>query len=374
MGIESRRAATRPKKASPPILSHEFIIQNHGDIMSCILMLVILGFMFQITAPLAQIMVVPQYNETIALPKDAEPQMYYRSGLRDLPSLFFYTIAWITAHCILQEYILDKIQRRLHLSKTRMSKFNESGHLFAFCAYSAGHAGYILHEMGIHKDVTQLWIGYPDVHRYLPLTVKIFFILQITYWLHQFPEFYFMKVKREEIRARTFYSVVFLLLISGAYFASFTRLALVLLFLEYTSQAIFHLTRVLYFTGKIKNAGNAFKLWNAIFVIVRFASVVLSVLTLWYGFRSNETPVIDFATGNFNTSLIRINSLIIVVGLQIFMLWNFFVFHFARFRERHRESETAQQKHKKQKHAKKVRDDSKDSSDSGNESTSKKVK
>lgn len=49
MGIEARRAAAgRTKKASPPILSHEFIIQNHGDIMSCILMLIVLGFMFQV--------------------------------------------------------------------------------------------------------------------------------------------------------------------------------------------------------------------------------------------------------------------------------------------------------------------------------------
>jgi hypothetical protein len=51
MGQESqfrRLAGARGKKASPPILSQEFIIQNHGDIMSCIMMVVFAGFMFQV--------------------------------------------------------------------------------------------------------------------------------------------------------------------------------------------------------------------------------------------------------------------------------------------------------------------------------------
>lgn len=237
--------------------------------------------------------------------------MYYRSGLRDLPSFFFYTIAWITAHCILQEYLLDKIQRRLHLSKTRMSKFNESGHLFAFCAYSAAHAGYILHEMGMHKDVTQFWVGYPDVHRYLPLTVKIFFILQVIeervyecldylldppipgILLHEGqargnPSTDVLLHRFLVVDHRRLLCIVGISSIRHCPVFRFNRLALVLLFLEYSSQTIFHFTRVLYFTGKIKNAGSGFKLWNAVFVIVRFASVVLSVLTLWYGFKKSN--------------------------------------------------------------------------------------
>ncbi|MEO0333692.1 MAG: hypothetical protein AAF223_18785 [Bacteroidota bacterium] len=50
MGQESlRRLGGRGKKASPPVLSHEFVIQNHGDIMSCVVMLVFGGFMFQVS-------------------------------------------------------------------------------------------------------------------------------------------------------------------------------------------------------------------------------------------------------------------------------------------------------------------------------------
>ncbi|PIO56474.1 hypothetical protein TELCIR_22126, partial [Teladorsagia circumcincta] len=48
MGVETRRATAggRHKKTTPPIFSHEFVIQNHGDIMSCVLMVFIVGLMF----------------------------------------------------------------------------------------------------------------------------------------------------------------------------------------------------------------------------------------------------------------------------------------------------------------------------------------
>ncbi len=41
--------------------------------------------------------------------------------------------------------------------------------------------------------------------------------MQIAYWLHQFPEFYFGKVKRDEIRTRCVYIVLYLLYIGAAY-------------------------------------------------------------------------------------------------------------------------------------------------------------
>ena len=36
------------KGKNPPFLSQEFIIQNHGDIVSCVCMVVMIGLMFQV--------------------------------------------------------------------------------------------------------------------------------------------------------------------------------------------------------------------------------------------------------------------------------------------------------------------------------------
>lgn len=34
---------------NPPIFSHEFIIQNHGDIVSCVAMIFVTGLMIQVS-------------------------------------------------------------------------------------------------------------------------------------------------------------------------------------------------------------------------------------------------------------------------------------------------------------------------------------
>ena len=114
---------------------------------------------------------------------------------------------------------------------------------------------------------------------------------------------------------------------------SFTRLALVLLAIEYFSLALLHSCRVYYFSARNANAASAFRVWNIAFIVVRLSSMVLSgetlnsridstptaesrlehncfivlfsVLVLWYGLRSQETPFINPATGNFNSNIFR---------------------------------------------------------------------
>lgn len=44
MAVKGRKTSSK----NPPILSHEFIIQNHGDIVSCIAMLFVIGLMVQV--------------------------------------------------------------------------------------------------------------------------------------------------------------------------------------------------------------------------------------------------------------------------------------------------------------------------------------
>lgn len=34
---------------NPPILSHEFVIQNHADIVSCVAMVFVVGIMVQVS-------------------------------------------------------------------------------------------------------------------------------------------------------------------------------------------------------------------------------------------------------------------------------------------------------------------------------------
>lgn len=43
----------RKKNKSPPVLSHEFVIQNHADMVSCLAMVILLGLMFEVLCHLS---------------------------------------------------------------------------------------------------------------------------------------------------------------------------------------------------------------------------------------------------------------------------------------------------------------------------------
>lgn len=41
---------SKKDKKNPPILSHEFVIQNHADIVSCVAMVFVVGLMMQVSS------------------------------------------------------------------------------------------------------------------------------------------------------------------------------------------------------------------------------------------------------------------------------------------------------------------------------------
>ncbi|RXM91963.1 Translocating chain-associated membrane protein 1 [Acipenser ruthenus] len=143
----------RKKNKSPPVLSHEFVIQNHADMVSCVAMVILLGLMFEVTAKYAIMFITVQYNVTYTEYR-SEPINFYEYGPKDLATIFFYVLVAIILHALIQEYILD---------------------------------------------------------------VKFFYICQIAYWLHALPELYFQKVRKEDIPRQLNYICLNVFHIAGAY-------------------------------------------------------------------------------------------------------------------------------------------------------------
>lgn len=326
MGLK-RRSGTK----NPPIFSSEFFIQNHADIVSCIAMVFVIGLLFQVSAPIASVFVVMHHNVTEALePTDT---VLYTYGRQDVCVITFYFLIAIVMHAILQEYALDKLNRKLHLSKMKHSKFNESGQLLVFYLISLIWGGDIILRDGYLLNISKLWQDYP--HNEMTFMFKFYFIVQLAYWLHCYPELYFQKVKKDEMKPRIIYTTLYLTFLSAAYVLNFTRIAICLSVLHYLVESVFHTARLLYFAEKAKAASYGFTVWNVLFVLVRLGSITLSVLTFWYGLAHQQVAsVMDVLTGNFNTQLIRINCLVAVCLLQAWMMWNFINFHLKRMRER----------------------------------------
>merc|ERR1712223_1400402 len=249
-----------------------------------------------------------------------------------IQDLTFYLLIAVVMHAIIQEYLLDKVNKKLHLSKVKYGKFNESGQLLAFYLVSLVWGGDLLLRENI-LNVASLWEGYP--HNNMTFLFKFFFIIQISYWLHIFPELYFQKVKREEMPAKIQYAILYLTFIVASYVFRFTRLALVLLVIHYLAEAVFHLCRLLAYTEKTSISNKLFKLGDLLFVLARLSSVILAVLTFWFGLAKvpAEQQVVDTAEGNFNTGLVRLNCLVAVCLLQAWMMWNWIMFQVKRMRE-----------------------------------------
>uniref|UniRef100_A0A8C6LP88 Translocation associated membrane protein 1 n=1 Tax=Nothobranchius furzeri TaxID=105023 RepID=A0A8C6LP88_NOTFU len=309
---------------NPPVLSHEFVIQNHADIVSCVAMVFLLGLMFEVTSKFAVIFITVQYNVTISTNDGPEETAvnHFHHGIKDLATVFFYMLVAIIMHAIIQEYVLDKINRKKHFSKTKHSKFNESGHILLSVRAAVTFENFL-------SNPVSLWKGYP--HTLMPFQMKFFFICQLSYWLHSLPELYFQKTKKEDIPRQLVYISLYLVHIAGAYVLNLNRLGLVLLVLHYFVELLFHVSRLVYFSNENRQMG--FTVWAVLFVLARLLTLSLSVLTVGFGLSTAENQGFDLAAGNFNIFFVRITVLSAICCTQAFMMWKFINFQLRRWRE-----------------------------------------
>jgi translocating chain-associated membrane protein 2 len=73
----------------------------------------------------------------------------------------------------------------------------------------------IVRREGYLFSISKLWVDYP--HTQMSYLFKFYFIVQIAYWIHSYPELYFQKIKREEIVPRLTYSTLYLVFFIAAY-------------------------------------------------------------------------------------------------------------------------------------------------------------
>jgi len=323
------------KKKNPPVLSHEFVIQNHADIVACVAMVFVVGLMFQVSSPMASVFIALHHNVTA--PVEIQPGVFqdatfYTAGWKDIPAVFFYLLISIVMHAIIQEYLLDKVNKKLHLSKIKHAKFNESGQLLAFYLVSLVWGGDIILKENLF-NISSLWEGYP--HANMTFLFKFFFIIQISYWLHVFPELYFQKTKKEDMPPKIQYASLYLAFILSAYLLRLTRVSLLLLVVHYLAEAVYHVCRIVAYADRPSISSKLFKVGDLLFVLARLSSVILGVLTFWYGLARApvEEQTLDMAAGNFNTPLVRLNALVAVCLLQAWLMWNFIMFQVKRMRE-----------------------------------------
>ncbi|XP_043667809.1 translocating chain-associated membrane protein 1 [Vespula pensylvanica] len=315
---------------NPPIFSHEFIIQNHADIVSCVAMVFIIGLMIQVTSPWAYTFIVIHHNISTATTDDLTLPQKYTTGWKDACAVFFYFLITIIVHAVFQEYIFDKISKRLHLSKVKLAKFNESSQLIVFYLLSFIWGIDIIIRDNLLLNITSLWVDYPAL---LSFSLKLFFIGQFSYWLHCYPELYFQRVKKEDIAQRIIYTTIGLFFTFTAYFLNFQQVSIILFILHYTGDILLHTARINHFINQKENITRIlFLIANSVYVFVRIASIMLTILVFLYGFNQIESSF-DYSTGNFNIPIVQYTVLSVIVFFQIYLLHTFVMRQIKRARE-----------------------------------------
>lgn len=345
-----RLRSPRNKGDGPPMFSQEFILQNHADILSCVCMVIFMLLIPQVTNPYASRLIfvhnnvsniVEQKQDTssVRLDKREVVETYYRHGLSDILNVVFYGMVWIIIHALLQEYIWERTVKRLHLSKVKTTKYYDSGCLAVFYFISLVWGVDIILSCGYATNPTLLWREYP--HTLMSLSLKFFMLTQMAFWLHCYPELIFTKTKKEDIYSKIVLYTSSLLIIAGAYTMMLQRVAVVLLVLHYSVEFLYHTCRMLNYYGKNDLAGPGFRVWQVFFIVARIATVIIAIVTLWFGIGQQPTVAVEDmevevevegeeegeGRGPFTIDLThpgyRLGGLAFVLCIQVWVAWAF---------------------------------------------------
>lgn len=279
-------------------------------------MVFVIGLMVQATSPLASVFITLHHNVTGEQPGEI-PQ--FLPGLKDTAAVLFYSLICIIVHAIIQEYVLDKVSKKLHLSKSKLAVFSTSGQLLAFYVLSAFWGIDIVLKEHLIPDISKIWSEYPAPMYFM---FKMYILVQLAYSLHEIPELYFQRVKKEEWTNKAALSLASLALIAVPYILNFNRLLVCLLALHHTAEWVFHLAQLLQTIDKDEKFSKVARLAStALQIVARLGSIILAVLTLWYGLALQESQGLDVKAGQFNTPAIRFSVLAGIILLQMYLIF-----------------------------------------------------
>ncbi|XP_054418124.1 translocating chain-associated membrane protein 1-like 1 [Pteronotus mesoamericanus] len=303
------------RRRQPPVLSHEFVLQNHADLAACVGMFFVLGLLFERTAEASFVFLTLQHGVP-APAEESPPCARYRYGARDLATVFFYSLVAVLVHALLREYVLDRVARRLQLPRARQGRFNEVGQLGAFCLVSSVWGFAVLLAEGCLAEPALLWRAPLAT---MTFRTKLFYVAQLAYWCHAVPELYFQRTRPQDLPRQLVYIGLHLFHIAGAYLLYLHHLGLLLLAMHYAVELLTHV-RDLVLLGD-DSPPHGVSLWAAALILGRVGTLVVSVLTVGLHLAAGQARDPDAAARNVNVLAARIAVLLSSCTIQACVAW-----------------------------------------------------
>lgn len=160
---------------------------------------------------------------------------------------------------------------------------------------------------GYFSQLSLLWDKFPE-HPMIFLH-KLFFVIQLAYYFHMLPELYLQKVKKEDQQPKIIHAICSFSFIALAYFLGFQRIALALLTLHYANEVVAHVFQLIDIFDRDEKLTKLHWINHSIFVLTRFGSMVLAILTLHYGMENSTKTKMALGA---------------VIGLQGYLIFSFF--------------------------------------------------
>lgn len=201
----------------------------------------------------------------------------------------------------------QKISKKLHLSKFKLARFNDSCQLLVFYLMSCVWGLDVIIREGYFSQLSLLYDQFPN-HQMIFLH-KLFFVIQLAYYFHMLPELYLQKIKKEDQQPKIIHAICSFSFIALAYFLGFQRIALALLTIHYANEVVSHVFQLIDIFDRDEKLTKLHFVSHSIFILTRFGSVLLALLTLYYGIESSA-----------KTKL----ALVAVMALQGFLIFQFF--------------------------------------------------
>jgi len=279
-----RKFGQKKKNDNPPILSHDFVIINHGDIFATLLLLVFAG-------SISQFNISSLCNTLLFLNNEANttnPREFFTKSSFDYVQSLFYVTVMIVVHCIYQEYFIDKVIKKLKNSTPqKRQSTNEAFLLFLWHAFNASWVASIMFsKSSSNSSFSEAFnfSGYPH-DKLLPYSVKFFFILQLSHWLHTLPELYLSRATKHQYKPAFKSCFIYCTLFCISYELYLWKLTLVLTLFDSLPKSFFHLARLFKYYEAPEPAQFLFKIWT----ILGAVAPILSTAVLAQNFIINNS-------------------------------------------------------------------------------------
>ncbi|KAL5249645.1 hypothetical protein ACHWQZ_G018490 [Mnemiopsis leidyi] len=311
--VKSSKRPGQKTEKDPPIFSQEYLLQNQADLISSLCLVIMSGLLFKATRALSAKFCMVQHNTTNLT--DPDEKAMYAVGRADICMSLFYSLLFIAIHAVENEYFWEKIGRRLHLSKTRMSEFMDQGSTMPFHIAIVAGAIYVFVQEDMVYNLTSIWEHTPADS--MPMLIKFYWILIIAFVLHQYPEMYFMRVKNEDMPDKIIGYTAYLIPILGAYLTGLVYPATIILVIHCGTEVLKALSDVVGCSGNEDMAQPLYRIWSVAFILARNAIAAISVVTFFKlrGKTPDEISQLRFIA----CTLV----LLILLGLQLYLGWKF---------------------------------------------------